>query len=74
MIRARRRRQSSRHRLVGIYYQPHNQQNAAGDQNERYQSFRDASTAAATRTVVAAADIDLSVEVRGDDIVVTPTR
>jgi hypothetical protein len=39
LVRARRRRQSGRHRLVGNY-QPGNQQDAAGDQNERYQSFR----------------------------------
>ena len=39
LIRARRRRQSGWHRLVGIY-QPCNQQDAASDQHERYQSFR----------------------------------
>ncbi len=39
LICARRRRQSSWHRLAGIY-QRRSQQYAAGDQDERYQSFR----------------------------------
>jgi hypothetical protein len=39
LVRARRRRQSGWHRLAGIY-QPRGQQYAAGDQDERYQSFR----------------------------------